>query len=330
MKRFWTSIIILLLALIIAIAVGTCSGSVSIPLFDVLFNKADNESYIQIIMDIRLPRVLAAVVLGGALSVSGYILQVFFNNPIAGPYILGISSGAKLVVAISMIIFLGHGIYLGSFGMVFMAFLGSLLAMGLVLLVSMRVKRMSMLIVCGILIGYICSAVTDLFVTFADDANIVNLHNWSLGSFSGIGWNHVAVMSVVVVIATLAVLLLSKPLNAYQLGETYARNLGVNIRLLRLALIVLSSLLAGCVTAFAGPISFVGIAVPHLGKLMQKSAKPILMIPTTFLLGALVTLVCDLLARVVFAPTELSVSTVTSVLLAPIVIVMMIKKQERT
>lgn len=329
MKRFLITIISLIVVLLAAIALGTGSGSVNVSLLQVLMHPDFSNPYTQIIMNIRLPRVLAAVVLGGALSVSGFILQVFFNNPIAGPYILGISSGAKLVVAISMIVFMGHGIYLGSFGMVFMAFLGSLLAMGLVLLVSLKVRRMSMLIVCGILIGYICSAVTDLFVTFADDANIVNLHNWSLGSFSGIGWNHFVVMVAVVLACVLIVLILSKPLNAYQLGENYARNLGVNILALRVALILLSSLLAGCVTAFAGPISFVGIAVPHLCKLMLKSTRPAYMVPCVFLMGAVVTLVCDMLARVVFAPTELSVSTVTAVLLAPVVIVMMVRKQGR-
>ena len=197
---------------------------------------------------------------------------------------------------------------------------------GFVLLVSLRVQRMSLLIVCGIMIGYVCSAITELLVTFADDSNIVNLHNWSMGSLSGMQWSDVLFMAVMIGVTVIATFLLSKPISAYQLGEAYARNLGVNVRLLRVALILLSSLLSACVTAFAGPISFVGIAVPHLVKLMTKTAKPLLLIPGCFLCGAVVTLFCDGLARTLFAPTEVSISSVTAVLLAPVVILMMIRK----
>ena len=280
-----------------------------------------------IIWDIRMPRILSAVVLGGALSVSGYLLQNFFGNPIAGPYVLGISSGAKLIVALTMIFFLGHGMVISSFGMVMAAFVGSMIAMGFVLLISIRIKKMSMLIVCGIMIGYICSAVTDLCVTFADDSNIVNLHNWSQGSFSGINWSNVLTILIVVFVTLLVVMLFVKPIGAYQLGEAYAKSMGVNILLLRIELILLSSILSACVTAFAGPISFVGIAVPHLMKMMTGTAKPIVLVPGCFLGGALVTLFCDGLARTLFVPTEVSISSVTAVLLVPVVILMMVRKQ---
>ena len=144
---------------------------------------------------------LAALILGGALSVSGFLLQTFFNNPIAGPFVLGISSGAKLTVALTMIFLLGKGLTAGSAVMILAAFVGSLISMGFVLLVSRKVRNMSMLVICGVMIGYICSAVTDFVVTFADDSNIVNLHNWSQGSFSGMNWNNVFLMAVVVFIA---------------------------------------------------------------------------------------------------------------------------------
>lgn len=142
--------------------------------------------------------------LGGALSISGFLLQTFFGNPIAGPYVLGISSGAKLMVALAMIYLLGRGITISSFGMVAAAFAGSLLAMGFVLLISMKVHRMSLLIVCGILIGYICSAITDICVTFADDSNIVNLHNWSQGSFSGMNWSNILMIFILTLLSFLA------------------------------------------------------------------------------------------------------------------------------
>lgn len=325
---FFAAMLLILAALILW---NIASGSISIPvreIWGILTGEVREGASYQILWNIRLPRIFAAVFLGGALAVSGFLLQTFFGNPIAGPYVLGISSGAKLTVALAMIFFLGRGLRLGSLGMMTAAFLGAMLSMGFVLLVSLRVHRMSLLIVCGIMIGYICSAITDLCVTFADDSNIVNLHNWSMGSFSGIRWENIAAMAWMVTATCVMTFLLSKPIGAYQMGETYARNMGVDLRWLRILLILLSSLLSACVTAFAGPISFVGIAVPHLVKLLTKTAKPLLMIPGCFLCGAVVTLFCDGIARTIFAPTEVSISSVTAVFLAPVVIAMMIQGRE--
>ena len=285
MKKYMLLFIILIL-LLAAVSVWNISiGSVSYPLAKVFSiiggNRTDVAAY-RVIWNIRFPRLFAALLLGGALSVSGFLLQTFFGNPIAGPYVLGISSGAKLAVALTLIFLLKHGIILNSFGLVVAAFAGAICATGFVLLISQKVRDMSMLIVCGILVGYICSAFTDFFVTFASDSNIINLHNWSLGSFSGTNWNEVRIMAVIVLGVCAAVFLLSKPIGAYQLGENYARNMGVNIRLLRVLLILLSSLLSACVTAFAGPVSFVGIAVPHLVKSAFGTAKPLVIIPGCF------------------------------------------------
>ena len=188
---------------------------------------------------------------------------------------------------------------------------------------------MSLLVVGGVMVGYICSAITDFVVTFADDANIVNLHNWSQGSFSGTSWSNVRDMAMLVLVLLILAFLLSKPIGAYQMGESYARSMGVNVRRFRVELILLSSLLSACVTAFAGPISFVGIAVPHLVKSMLKTAKPLVVIPACFLGGAVFCLFCDLLARTMFAPTELSISSVTAVFGAPVVIAMMISRKRQ-
>jgi iron complex transport system permease protein len=176
------------------------------------------------------------------------------------------------------------------------------------------------------MIGYICSAITDFVVTFADDSNIVNLHNWSMGSLSGINWGENRVIAVIVIFCLAMTVFILKPMNAYRLGEAYARSVGVNIRALRFMLIFLSSLLAACVTAFAGPISFVGIAVPHLVRMSLKTDSAYVMIPASFLMGASITLFCDALARTVFAPTEVSISSVTAVFLVPVVIVMMMRR----
>lgn len=320
---------LVILTLLLGIA-GICFGSVSISAQDIAAAVFGGEKSTasDIILISRLPRVIAAVVLGGALAVSGYLLQTFFANPIAGPFVLGISSGAKLVVALTMIVFLGNGVMLDSAGLIIAAFVGSLLSLGLIIPVSGRAQKNYMLIVCGIMIGYICSAITEFIVTFADDSNIVNLHNWSMGSFSGIGMDQAAVMSAVVFAAMIPTFLLSKQIGAYQLGEAYARNSGVNIRWFRLAVILLSSLLSACVTAFAGPVSFVGIAVSHIVKRMLGTAKPRAVIPASFLGGACFCLLCDLIARTVFAPTELSIGSVTAVLGAPVVIVIMMSRKK--
>ena len=320
---------LIILTLLLGIA-GICFGSVSISAQEIAAAVFGGEKSTasDIILISRLPRVIAAVVLGGALAVSGYLLQTFFANPIAGPFVLGISSGAKLVVALTMIVFLGNGVMLDSAGLIIAAFVGSLLSLGLIIPVSGRAQKNYMLIVCGIMIGYICSAITEFIVTFADDSNIVNLHNWSMGSFSGIGMDQAAVMSAVVFAAMIPTFLLSKQIGAYQLGEAYARNSGVNIRWFRLAVILLSSLLSACVTAFAGPVSFVGIAVSHIVKRMLGTAKPRAVIPASFLGGACFCLVCDLIARTVFAPTELSIGSVTAVLGAPVVIIIMMSRKK--
>ena len=321
---------LLVLALLFA---NLCSGSVSIPFGEVLRilgGRGGDPVFSDIVLQIRFPRALAAAVLGGALALSGYLLQTFFHNPIAGPFILGISSGAKLVVAMVMVAALGRTMRVSSLALILAAFMGAMISMGFVLLMSRVMDQMSMLIVSGVMIGYMCTAVTDFIVTFADDADIVNLHNWSKGSFSGIGWDNVAVMSVVISAAVFCIFSMSKPISAYQMGESYACNMGVDIRLFRGILVLLSSILSACVTAFAGPVSFVGIAVPHLVKSLFGTAKPLFLIPGCFLGGAAFCLLCDLLARVMFAPTELSISTVTAIFGAPVVLFIMVRrKRER-
>ena len=331
--RYLVSFLILTVLLCVLFLWNMNSGSVDLSvgeIWNIITTGPSEATSSNIIWNIRLPRILAAMILGGALSVSGFLLQTFFANPIAGPFVLGISSGAKLVVSLAMILLLSVGKTISSAQMNLAAFVGALFSMGFVLLVSKKVNKMSMLVICGVMIGYICSAVTDFVLTFAEDSNIVNLHNWSQGSFSGMSWDNVKVMSIVVLITLLITFLMSKPISAYQMGEVYAQNMGVNIKMFRMALILLSSILSACVTAFAGPISFVGIAVPHLVKSMMKTAKPILIIPACFLGGAVFCLFCDLIARTIFAPIELSISSVTAIFGAPIVIYMMVRRQGRT
>ena len=329
--RYTAAFAILLVLVLVFLVLNVCIGSVNIPVSEIpkiLFGNGADDVYTDIVMGIRFPRALAAAILGGGLALSGYLLQTFFHNPIAGPFTLGISSGAKLMVALVMVASLGNALRLSSWVMIVAAFVGAMICMGFVILMSKVMDQMSMLIVSGVMIGYICSAITDFIVTFADDADIVNLHNWSKGSFSGITWNNVSIMAIVTGVTLIWIFLLSKPLSAYQMGESYARNMGLNVQMFRILLVLLSSVLSACVTAFAGPVSFVGIAVPHLVKNLFGTAKPILMIPACFLGGATFCLFCDLLARTVFAPTELSISTVTAVFGAPVVIYIMIHRKK--
>ena len=316
--------------LVIFFTVSVCVGSVNISLAEILsqFTGEQDELYATVLFQIRIPRTVAAVLLGGSLSLSGYLLQTFFHNPIAGPFVLGISSGAKLFVAVVMIFFLKFARALTSLDLILAAFVGSLVSMFIVLALSPRVKNMSFLVLIGVMIGYICSAVTDFIVTFAEDSDIVNLHNWSMGSFSGISWENVKVIALVTGVTGICTFFLSKPMEAYQLGETYAKNMGVNIKLFRALLVVLSSILSAVVTAFAGPVSFVGIAVPQMVRLLFRTAKPIVMIPACFLGGAVFCMFCDLLARMVFAPTEMSISTVTAIFGAPVMIAVMLRQNK--
>ena len=287
-KRIVCSFVLLVCLTLFFVCLSVLAGSASITLRDlaaILSGKGGDETAAMILFKIRLPRTLAALLLGGALALAGYMLQTFFHNPIAGPFVLGISSGARLMVAACLIAAAQGAIRLNSALLAAAAFLGALIAMGAVLLLSSKIRSMSLLIVGGVMIGYICTAATDILVHFASDADIVNLRDWTVGSFSGMKKESLVVCAWIVLAGGIAVFLLSKPIGAYQLGESYAQDMGVNIKAVRGAMILLSSLLAGCVAAFAGPVSFVGIAVPFLVKRLLGTAKPIVMIPACFLGG---------------------------------------------
>ena len=328
--RTQVAFVILLALLAVALVLNVNTGSVKLSLSEILhalLNPASSSPENVILWKIRLPRLVAAAVFGGALSVSGFLLQTFFRNPIAGPFVLGISSGAKMLVGFVMIVLSVHIGSTPSWLLVLASLAGSLISMLFVLAISQRIKNISTLIVAGIMIGYICSAITDFLIAFAKENHVLNLTTWSLGSFSGARWTDLGFVCTIIFVALLAVMLLSKPIGAFQLGEGYAQSMGVNIRMLRVLIILLSSMLSACVTAFAGPISFVGIAVPHITKVMFRTAKPIVVIPGSFLCGAVFCMFCDLIARTVFSPTELSISAVTSVFGAPIVIWLMISRR---
>jgi len=331
-NRLLTIYIGLILVVFLLLLLNVCVGSVNVPIKEAILavlGKNRDTSFYDIVMLIRFPRAVAAIILGGGLSLSGFALQSFFHNPIAGPYLLGISSGAKLMVALLFVFaaqFMVGELYAAK---IIVAFLGAFLAMGFVLLCSKRINNMAMLLVCGIMIGYICSAITDFVITFAQESDIVNLHNWTKGSLSGFTWQDVLVMSLVVILGSLFLFMLSKPLSAYAMGENYARSVGVNIKLFRVLIVIISSLLSATVTAFAGPVSFVGIAVPHIVRGLTKSVKPKILIPACFLGGGAFCLFSDFIARMAFSPVEMSISTVTAIFGAPVVIYILIQRRKK-
>lgn len=335
-EKVRTTVIFLMLIifLIIAIGINISSGSVNFNLSDladfILGNRELTKVESNILFKIRLPRIVSAILFGGALSISGYLLQTFFKNPIVGPFVLGISSGARLFVGFFILTTATMPVLIsGPFSMFIVSFIGSMLAMLLVLAFARTANSISVLIVIGIMVGYIASAGTNLMVTFASEHKVANLHNWSLGSFSGVTWEMLKVSAIIIIPSIIIVFFLSKPLEGYLLGENYAKSMGINIKKFRMILITMSSVLSACVTAFAGPISFVGIAVPHLTRLTTKTSNPRILTPAIFLLGASFTLIADYFARTLFSPTELAISTVTSFIGAPLVIWLMSNRRKR-
>ena len=332
-RRFYIILILLIIFMVIAIGINLVSGSVNFTFRDLkdilLKNRELSTLEYNILYKIRIPRIISAILFGGALAISGFLLQTFFRNPIVGPYVLGISSGARLFVGIFILTNLNLKIFnAGALNIFIAAFIGSLLSMVLVLLFAKNVEDISSLIVIGIMLGYIASAGTNLMITFAEKEKIASLTIWSMGSFSGITWDMIKISTAIIIPTIILIFTLSKPLEGYLLGENYAKSMGINIKAFRIILIFLSSMLSACVTAFAGPISFVGVAVPHLTRLTMNTSQPKFLIPGIVLLGSSFCLISDYLARTMFSPIELSISTVTSFIGAPIVIALMLNRRK--
>lgn len=332
--RIYIAFTVVIILLILGVIINIISGSIDITLNDlrsiILKDKQLSTLEYNILFKIRIPRIISAILFGGALAISGFLLQTFFRNPIAGPYVLGISSGARFFVGIFILTNININIFgIDSFNIFIASFTGSILAMLFVLFFAKNIEDISALIVVGIMLGYIASAGTNLMITFAEREKIANLTLWSMGSFSGVTWDMIKLSAWIILPTIILIFVLSKPLEGYLLGESYAKSIGINIKIFRITLIFLSSILSACVTAFAGPISFVGIAVPHLTRLIMKTSKPKVLIPGIFSLGSAFCLLSDYLARTLFSPVELNISTVTSFIGAPIVIWLMVNRRNR-
>ena len=324
--------VILAGALVFVFLLNIGIGSVKIGLPDVgriiLNNLRDDSVNSTIVWKIRMPRSMAVVMGGGAIAVSGLLLQIFFRNPIVDSYVLGVSSGSTFVIALFMLGGLTFGLSTLSPYFIFLgAFLGAIIITTIVILFAYKVRSVVTLLVIGLMIGYLCSAATGLLMTFADNEKIKGFVLWTMGSFAGFTLERVKVLYLIGVPFLFLAFIISKPLNAFLLGEDYAKSMGVNIKLFRILIITVSSVLTAVVTAFAGPVAFIGMSVPHIARLSLRTSDNRILVPAVFLLGGIITGLCDLAARMVLAPAELAISTVTSFLGVPIVIWLLLKRR---
>ena len=317
--------------LFIIMTANVMIGSVHISLheiFTILINHDTSSVNGFIVWKIRLPRAIAAALGGGYLAIAGLLLQVFFRNPIVGPFILGISSGATLMVSLVMLTSLTMGFaVLNPFMATLAAFVGAYGAMAIVITIAGRVKSAVTLLIVGLMLGYLCHAVTSVLVAFAEKEKIKGFVLWQLGSFSGFRWTEIQIMIIAGGLICVLVYALAKPLNAFLLGEEYAASMGVNIKLFRFLILLSSCALAGMITSVAGPVAFVGLAVPHMVRLAFATSDNRILVPGCLLAGAVVTGLCDFIARMVFSPVELPISAITAFFGAPIVISLLLRRK---
>lgn len=322
-------LLLLLLLLLASFSLSLSLGSVSIPLPDIftilLGGEPEKATWATIIFKFRLPKAITAVLAGSALAVAGLQMQTMFRNPLADPFVLGISSGASLGVALvvlsagtavtGMVASLG---LIGNIGTVVAATVGSGLVLLLVLSVAHKVSNSTLLIL-GLLLGYLTSALVSILVYFAIPERIQAYVAWSFGSFGGVTWSQVQLIAPIILFCLVLAWLSAKPLNAFLLGEAYARSMGVNIRRARFFILLLASIMAGTITAFCGPIAFIGLAVPHLCRNWLGSSDHRILLPATMLVGATVALITDLIAQMPGSSNVLPLNAVTSLVGAPVV-----------
>ncbi|MCF0204000.1 MAG: iron ABC transporter permease [Muribaculaceae bacterium] len=332
-----TKYILLLIGIIIALAVANILyGSVHIPAKEIvnilLGNEAAKESWRLIILEARLPQMITAILCGAALAASGLILQTAFNNPLAGPSILGIDSGASLGVALVMLSTGGAaGVVFnvsGFLGIIAGAFAGAIAIMGALLMLSTIIKSNVMLLIAGIMIGYVTSSAISLLNFFATAEGVHSYVIWGMGNFGGVSLTNLPYFAIVVAVGLAIAILLVKPLNALLLGPRYAQNLGINLRLTRNLLLLSTGILTAVTTAFCGPIAFVGLAVPHVARLTLGSSNHNALLPITILIGSATTLLCNLICVLPGDNGIIPLNAVTPVLGAPVIIYVIINQRK--
>lgn len=313
-------------------------GSVKIPLGKViailLGYETDKTTWASIILKFRLPKALTAMLAGSALAVSGLQMQTLFRNPLADPFVLGISSGASLGVALVVLtastanttLLAGFGL-LGDFGLFIAASLGSAIVLGMVLVVSRKIQNNITLLILGLMFGYAAWAMVSILIYFSVPERIQSYLNWTFGSFGGVTWRQMKVLAPTVILGLIITQFSAKPLNALLLGENYARSLGLTIKKARFWIITSASILAGTITAFCGPIAFLGVAVPHLCRGLFNTSDHRILVPAVTLMGALLALLFDLIAQMPGSQNVLPLNAVTALFGAPIVIGIILRQK---
>lgn len=328
---------ILTLSLAFLFLINISLGSISIPIKDV-FNSltgghSSKETWDYIIVNYRFPKAITALLVGIGLSISGLLMQTLFRNPLAGPYVLGLSSGASLGVAL---VILGASILppflsaflLSSYGIVIASSFGSFIVLLAILAVSQRLRDTMTILIVGLMFGSLTSAIVGTLTYFSTAEQLQKFTFWSLGNLGNLSWSSISILSVCVSIGLLLSLLSIKPLNALLLGENYARSLGMNYKKTLLIIIFATSILAGSITAYAGPIAFIGLAVPHIAKLTFQTSNHYILFWSTLLYGAIIMLICDAISQVPGSDITLPINAVTSIFGAPIVIWLLIRKRK--
>ncbi len=331
--------IFLLLVIVLAIVfcVNISLGSVGIPLSEILSvltgGEASKSSWQYIVLDYRLPKALTTVLVGSGLAISGLLMQTLFRNPLAGPFVLGLSSGASLGVAI---LILGAGIFgtaLGSlltspWSLVIASALGSFLVLLAVLAVTLRVKDTMAILIIGLMFGSVTAAVVAVLSYFSNAEKLQQYVFWSFGSLGNQSWSGIAILATCTLLGIFLAFVSSKSLNALLLGENYARSLGVRLKRTTLVIIITTSVLAGAITAFAGPIAFIGLAVPHITRQWITSSDHRILIPAVLLVGSITMLICDAVAQLPYLEYTLPINAITSLIGAPVVIWLLVRKRK--
>lgn len=329
---------LLVVALLLLGVANLLIGSVDIPAKDVLGilcgNESDNFAWRVIVMQTRLPMILTAMLAGAALSVSGLLMQTAFNNPLAGPSILGVSTGASLGVAVVMLAFGGYlgtmfGATVGGYVSILIgAMIGAAIILVTLLMFSSIVKSSTMLLIVGIMVGYLASSAISFLNFFATEQGVHSYVIWGLGNFSGVTMTQLPVFAVIILLSLLWAALMVKPLNAMLLGERYAENLGVNIRKVRNQLLMVTGVLTAVVTAFCGPIGFIGLVVPHIARLFLRTSNHNYLIPATVVAGADIALLCTLISVLPTSVGIMPINAITPVIGVPIIIYIILNRKK--
>lgn len=328
--------LILSVILLLCFFVNISLGSVSIPLtsiFESLFYTTENETHYIIIQNFRLPKAITAILVGSGLGISGLLMQTLFRNPLAGPFVLGISSGASLGVAL---VILGSGLFGGLFATVLISkwsiviasSLGSFLVLLAVLAVSSKVRDTMAILIIGLMFGSITAAVVSVLSYFSSAEQLQSYIFWGFGSLSNLSWEELSIFFIIYAVGIILSIISIKGLNSLLLGDNYAKSLGVNVTKNRLIIIVATSLIAGTITAFAGPIAFIGLAVPHLTRQIFKTSNHKVLLPAVFLFGGIVMLICDSIAQVPNSDYTLPINAITALVGAPVVIWLLVRQRK--